>query len=81
VSTIGSDEFPASNSEAGKGEVGVCKDMLEAVVVLRFLVRGSHTLSRYLAGMEIFLLGRARDSAGSEIGSLGRIFNFRRVGG
>lgn len=75
---IGSDEFSASGSESGRGEDGACRDMVEAVVILRFLVRGSHTLSRYLAGIDIFRLGRARVTSGTETGSLGRNFSFRR---
>jgi hypothetical protein len=77
----GSEELPNGDSDARAGDVGVCRDMVEAVVVFRFLVRGSHSLSRYLAGLEIFLLGRVRGSCGSEIGSLGRTLSFSRVGG
>ena len=75
---IRSEDFLTGDSDGRGGEVGVCKDMLEAVAVLRFLVRGSHTLSRYLAGLEIFLLGRARGTSCSETGSLGRTFNLIR---
>jgi hypothetical protein len=79
-STTGSDDCSASDSGGGRSEVGACRDMLEAVVILRFLVKGSHTLSRYLAGIDIFRLGRARVSSGTETGSLGRNFSFRRGG-
>ena len=78
---IGSDESSTEDSGGVEGEFCACKDIVEAVVVFRFLVRGSHTLSKYLAGLDIFLLGRARGSSGSEIGSLGLTFSFRRAGG
>ena len=77
---MGSDDCSVSDSEGRRIEVGVCRDMVEAVVILRFLVKGSHTLSRYLTGLDIFRLGRAMVSSGSETGSLGRNFSFRRGG-
>ena len=80
---MGSDELPTGGPEFGGGEVDFARYMFGILVVLRFLMRGSMTLSEYLAGLEIFLLGRESSTAGSDSGSgsLGRTFSFKRVGG
>ena len=73
---MGSDELPTGGPEFGGGEVDFSRYMFGILVVLRFLMRGSMTLSEYLAGLEIFLLGRESSTAGSDSGS-GSYFQFQ----